>query len=142
MLRVIAGAGAYFARFSADGKLLVTASGAIKFWRVSDGTLLCNFDQAGATCLAIAPNGKWFAYGRGDGAVIVARMPLVILEFSQSNSQSVLGWQGGSGLYQLQSRTDLSAGTWQNVGSATASTSATNSISGTAFYRVQSLPNP
>ena len=49
---------------------------------------------------------------------------------------------GGSGLYQLQQCTNLTSAAWQNVGAPTTATSATNIISGTAFYRVQSLPNP
>ncbi|HEY2951465.1 MAG TPA: hypothetical protein VGK40_02725, partial [Verrucomicrobiae bacterium] len=64
------------------------------------------------------------------------------LEFSQTDSQSVLSWQGGSGLYQLQSRSNLTTGAWQDVGGPTPATSATNTIDGTVFYRVQSLPNP
>jgi hypothetical protein len=49
-------------------------------------------------------------------------------------------WTGGNGPFQLQKATSLPAGnSWQNVGSATSSTSATDTISGgSAFYRVVS----
>jgi len=111
--------------FLRTAKLLVTASGAINFWRVSDGMLLSSYGQAGATCLAIAPNGKWFAYGRGDGTVLVARMPLLVNQIQHVANKVVISWQGGSGLYQLQTCTNLAEGTWQPAGFSTTATRAT-----------------
>ena len=132
--------------FSPDGKILgMVSGGLLKFWRVADGTLLQTYDQEVeglAMCIDIAPNGKLFAYGRGDGAVIVARMPLVIDEITRFGNETVLHWQGGTGLYQLQSRTNLMLGSWENLGGATTNTVATNLSSTTLFFRVQSLPNP
>ena len=130
--------------FSPDGKLLATASGGvIQFWRVSDGAHLVTYDPdpiGPATAVDIAPNGKLFAYGGGE--LVLARMPLLVTEVSRAGNQLTLGWSGGSGLYQLQSTTNMIDGPWQNVGAPTAATASTNAVTGTIFYRVQSLPNP
>ncbi len=133
--------------FSPDGKLLLTASaGILKFWRVDDGRLVTSFDgetQGAVTAVDISPDGKNFAYGRGDGALVLARMPLWVETITHTSGQITLQWQGGSGLYQLQQRTNLTQGTWQNLGSPTAATSSTNATGADSlFYRVQSLPNP
>ena len=64
------------------------------------------------------------------------------LSITRAGNQTILKWQGGSGVYQLQSSTSLPGGTWQNVGSATTNTSATNIASSTLFFRVQNLPQP
>jgi hypothetical protein len=42
----------------------------------------------------------------------------------------------------LQSATNLANSLWQNVGEPTTATAATNPVSATIFYRVQSLPVP
>jgi len=144
VLRILDGGGSYFGRFSADGKLFVTtAPAAIKFWRVSDGTLLRMYDEVDPNPISISSDGKYFAYGRLDGTVVLARMPLVITAISRGSGQTVIQWQGGSGHYQLQQRTNLSSGAWQNVEGPTTSTRATNNLSNAnIFYRVQSLPLP
>ena len=90
----------------------------------------------------ISPDGMLFAYGRGDGTLVLARMPWWVESITRTNGALILQWQGGSGLYQLQQRTDLTQGTWQNVGTPTAATAATNAVTSTTFHRVQSLPNP
>ena len=130
--------------FSPDGKLLVTTSrGLIQFWRVADGAHLVTYDPdpiGPATTVDIAPDGKLFAYGGGE--LVVARMPLLFTEVSRAGNQLVLGWSGGGGLYQLQRTTNVVDGPWQNVGAPTAVTATTNAVTGTVFYRVQSLPNP
>lgn len=143
-VRVIEGGGGSAAKFSADGKTLYTLNnGIIKFWRVSTGALLDTFENTGATCLAVSPDGKYYAYGRGDGALVLARVPLWIETVTQSAGEIILRWQGGSGLYQSQQRTNLTSGTWENVGSPTVATALTNAVSASpVFYRVQSLPNP
>lgn len=133
-------------RFTPDGKLLLTVSilhnaGTLRFWRVSDGTLLASYEGlTGARCLDISPDGKLFAYG--GAALVLARMPLFFTELSLAGNQLTLSWSGGTGLYQLQSTTNVVSGPWQNVGAPTAATAATNTVTGTLFYRVQSLPNP
>jgi WD40 repeat protein len=69
--------------FSPDGEMLITAGqdygaghGAIVFWRVADGSLLRVYNQETSTAVLSAqfsPDGSVFAYGREDGAVVVAR---------------------------------------------------------------------
>ena len=141
-LLVLDGGGG-IAKFSADGKLLYTLGGyTFKIWRVSNGTLASTIPEGSALTFDIAKNGKYFAYGTIQGSVVLARMPLVIDEFSRSGNETVLHWQGGSGLYQLQSSTNLTSGSWENIGSATTNQFATNISSSTLFFRVQSLPNP
>ena len=134
-------------KYSPDGQILLTASQSIlKFWRVSDGKLLVWYDQetqGAATSVDISRDGKLFAYGRGDGTVVVARIPLYMSEISRSGDQLILRWQGGTGRYQLQQRVDLTSGEWQNASEPTTDTSFTATVSGgTVFYRVQSLPTP
>ena len=129
---------------SSDGRTLLSAGSKIKFWRLSDGLLLRTFDAetVGVSALDISKDGRFFAYGRQDGTVVLARMPLWITDVIRNDGQLITHWQGGSGLYQLQSRPSLTSGEWQNVGTPTTATSATNTVAGTVFYRVQSLPNP
>lgn len=51
----------------------------------------------------------------------------------------VLSWEGGLSPFQLQMRTNLTTGAWQNAGGSTINRGATNSFSPPAtFYRVQS----
>ncbi len=49
----------------------------------------------------------------------------------------VLHWRGGTGPYQMQRRTDLATGSWENVGEATMLTNASAAIAGeVGFFRV------
>ncbi len=136
------------ARFSADGKSLLTLSnGAVRFWSVSDGRLLLTYTNLEAFCFAVSPDGKHFAYGTGsqygtNAAVVLARMPLLFTDVSQADGKIILGWSGGAGRYQLQSTTNVATGPWQNVGAPTTAKGATNPVASTIFYRVQSLPDP
>ena len=129
---------------SPDGRTLLSAGSTIKFWRLSDGLRLRTFDAEvqGVSALDISKDGRFFAYGRQDGTVVLGRMPVWITDVSRIDGQLITHWQRGSGLYQLQSRSNLISGDWQNVGAPTAATRATNTVAGIAFYRVQSLPNP
>jgi len=135
--------------FSPNGRWLgMVNNGSLQFWRVSDGKLMRSYDNSGVGvyCLDIAPNGQWFAYGTAAGEVAVARLPLLMTPASRQGGRLMLEWDGGSGLYQLQSCTNLTQGLWHNVGEPTTATcvtnSVTNTLSGAVFYRVESLPNP
>ena len=70
--------------FSPDGQTVIAAGqdytagrGAILFWRVSDGALLRAYTDQTSTAVLSAqysPDGSSFAYGRADGAVVLARI--------------------------------------------------------------------
>jgi WD40 repeat protein len=146
LIAVLEDAG-YIAKFSANGSLLISLdfvnNGLFKIWRVSNGAFLGSYPNTSATAFDIASNGKYFAYGRNDGALVLARMPLVVDSVANAGNQTVIHWQGGSGLYQVQQCTNMGTAFWQNVGGPTTNTSATNNMpAGNVFYRLQSLPNP
>ncbi len=66
--------------FSPDGQTLGSSSvdGTVRFWRVSDGAhLLTIFDGSGVPlrALTVSPDGHYYAYGRYDGTIVVARHP-------------------------------------------------------------------
>ncbi len=64
---------------------------------------------------------------------------LKIAGISVKNSTATISWQGGTPPYQLQRRSSLTQGSWENVGSTTTATEATDTVTGSAmFYRVQS----
>jgi len=135
--------------FTPDGKIAIMSDrdDKIRIWRLSEGQeivrlALYDVETAGINALAMSPKGDLFAFGRLDGKVIVARVPVFITEARLSASNFILQWSGGSGSYQLQQRADLTTSTWQDVGAPTTATGATNNVSGgSLFYRVQSLPN-
>lgn len=133
-------------RFTANGKILVTVNGPlVNLWRVSTGALLASYDisgNGGALCLDVSSDARFFAYGNNDGSVILARMPVTLDTITRTGNETILHWQGGSGLYQLQSTHNFTTNGWQNVGSSTTNTCATNVSPSTLFFRVQSLPNP
>ena len=131
------------ARFSANGKLVVTlANEVFRLWRVPSGESLGSITNSGAVTYALSKNGKYLAYGRNDFAVVLAHLPVVIDSITRTGNETVLNWQGGSGLYQLQSNTSFTTNGWQNLGAPTTNTVATNVSSASQFFRVQSLPNP
>ncbi|HWN94779.1 MAG TPA: WD40 repeat domain-containing protein [Methylomirabilota bacterium] len=141
-LLVLEGGGG-IAKFSANGSLLFTlGDGTFKIWRVSSGSCIGSITNTGALCFDIAKNGKYFTYGRGDGALVLARTPVVLDKIIRTGNQTILAWQGGSGRYRLQSRTNLLSGSWENVGGTTTNVTVTNISSATLFFRVQSLPIP
>ena len=133
--------------FTPDGKSILSAGddGTIRFWRVLDGALLQTYDQetTNITSLVVSPTGRSFGYARRDGTIAVAYLPVLITSITRNGTQSVVQWQGGSGLYQVQQCTNLTTGGWQNIGGSMSNNTATNEIcNGNIFYRVQSLPNP
>jgi hypothetical protein len=66
-----------------------------------------------------------------------AAAPALRLTVSKQGDQIVINWTGGKAPFQLQRRSSLSTGTWENVGAPTTGSSASDTISGqAAFYRV------
>jgi WD40 repeat protein len=133
------------ARFLPSGKTLVSVGrdNTIRFWRVASGQLLKTYDQetTGATSIAVSSDGKLFAYGRRDGTVVVARVPVHLTRVDRGGGQTLLEWEGGAGPYQIQQSTNVAGRVWENVGGLTTNTTAILSGTNTQiFYRVQSLP--
>jgi hypothetical protein len=63
--------------------------------------------------------------------------PLRISNISADGENINLTWQGGLAPYQLQRRSSLTTGDWENVGGVTSATQATDTkASGPMFYRV------
>lgn len=140
-LRTLPSGPGYFVRFSANGQWLYTmVGGDIKFWRVSDGVLLDTFTGVSATCLDVASNGKYFAYGSSNGGVVLAYTPTVITSLTQQRFHTTLQWDGGSGRYQVERRRFSANARWHKVGRPTVATAACF-LGRPAFeYRVVSLP--
>jgi len=72
-------------------------------------------------------------------AFVPAPAPLQIQSFARSGNDIQLTWTGGSPLYQVQTRSSLSTGSWANVGGTTRALSATitNGFGGSSgFVRV------
>jgi WD40 repeat protein len=77
----------------------VNARGSIRFWRVSDGTLLKTYDQTTgqfANAVNVSPDGKLFSYTY-DSTVVVARMPSFQCTYQISPGRADLPASGGGG---------------------------------------------
>ena len=147
----IFGFGVGRARFSADGKTLLTSSNStLRFWRISDGKLLLTYTNVGNGVIAVSPDGKHFAYGTGIGAinetnttVYLARMPLFITEAAVRTNAFQLEWQGGTGLYHVEQRTNGVLGPWQVIAGPMTNTNLSVPLTnGSRLFRVQSVDGP
>ena len=80
----------------------------------------------------LVPLASDFAFG------IDVLVPLHITSIALDSTTATISWKSGQPPYQLQQRTNLAEGTWENVGAPTTATQATNSLTaGPMFYRVQ-----
>ena len=120
--------------------------GSIKLWRISDGTLLQNYNQEtiGASNITFSPTSDWLVYGRGDGTLVKARTPYGGLpEFTTvraEGAQLMLNWRGGDGRYQLQRNSGLGSNVWEDVGSLSGKRAAAVDMTGNQdFFRVRAL---
>ena len=137
-------------RFSADGKTLLTSSnGMFRFWRVADGTLLLTYSTTGNGVFAVSPDGKHFAYGTGTGAIgetnsiYLARMPLFVTGAPAQPHGFQLEWTGGSGLYQVEQRTNGVSGPWEAIAGPTTNTNLSLPLTnGSRFFRIKNLETP
>jgi len=78
--------------------------------------------------------------GFGMAVVYVPLVPtdVVVTGFAVENSTVTISWEGGLPPYQLQRRASLTEGAWEDVGTATTATQATDTVTGAAmFYRVR-----
>ena len=143
------------ARFSADGKTLLTSSnGTLRFWRVSNGKLVLTYTNVGNGVFAVSPDGKHFAYGTGcsgtfcsipdtNYTVVLARMPLLLTEAGVRTNTFQLQWQGGTGLYHVEQRTNGLAGPWEVIAGPMTNTNLTVPMTNSSsFFRVQSVDTP
>ena len=73
---------------------------------------------------------------------MLARWPLLVTGAGIRTNAMHLEWQGGTGLYQVQQRTNLSTGNWEAIAGPLTNTKlevpATNSAT---FFRIRSLTN-
>lgn len=93
--------------------------------------------------LVTAITTSWSANYRGNttfnDTLTVIQSPLQAA-LTLQGAEALLNWTGGVPPYQLQSRTNLTAGDWQDEGAPTDQTSATILLEGTTkFFRVLSL---
>lgn len=120
----------------------VTTPGMIVFWPIHPGDierpLVCyNQETAGASVHAFSPDGTLFVYGCRDGRVALARTPLLITEARRSGDQLLMSWLGGGGRYQVQQRSSLTDGAWENLGEPVSEPTFATPLTGPArFFRV------
>jgi WD40 repeat protein len=104
-------------------------------------------EWTGATAVAFSGDRQFFAYGRVDGTVVLARNPFgatVHMSASREGNGVRLGWQGGNRYYQLQRTTDIVHGPWLDFPGPTTDTNtllAPGSTNGAVFYRVLNCGN-
>lgn len=73
----------YSVDFSQDGRYLMSGSSGdrtVRFWRVADGEQALIYDDEmglGVLCVRFSPDGRYFAYSRRDGTVVLARNPFI-----------------------------------------------------------------
>ena len=133
--------------FSKDGGLLVSGSedGSVRFWRVGDGTLLKLYDQPAGPVLdlVVSPDGRSFAWQVDTThEVVIATMPLMTSGFARVGDQLVYSWQGGTGVYQVQTTTNLLAGSWMNFQGPTTNFGVAMPLPlANTFFRVQNVTN-
>lgn len=156
LTQFLASYGGYYSdslALSPDGLYVVMAaslnSPGMVFLRTGDGGVATLYNQEVISPqnvfspVAFSPDGRWFAFGRGDATVVLARHPFGALRFTTShveNGQLEVAWEGGSGRYQLQQTTNLSGDSWQEIGPPTSLTSATNPVGAAAtFLRIKEL---
>jgi WD40 repeat protein len=134
-------------RFSSDGKSLLTVSnGTLRFWSAADGRFLLAYTNLGTVAIAVAPDGKHFAYGTGsisetNAALVLAHWPLLITGASLRTNTFQLEWQGGdSGVYQVEHRTELDTAPWEVIAGPITNTNLSVPASNrSGFYRVRNL---
>ncbi len=147
--------------FVGEGDIVMTGAGgspgftsddnALRFWRVSDGTELLklehlpvpysNSDRPSIRSLVVSRDTTRYAFARDDGFIAVARMPLFLTRPELGTAGLEIHWVGGTGRYQVQQRSSLTAGSWEDAGPPTPDRHATLPTPAAAsFIRVLSLP--
>ncbi len=115
-------------------------------YRLTDGDDRVIGLWRGATAVAYSSDGHYFAYGRVDGTVVLARnqfdRPVEMSARSEGNAMH-LSWRGGNRYYVLQRKNDIGPGEWQTISPAITTTNAfvIPGVGSNAFYRVLNLGN-
>jgi WD40 repeat protein len=91
----------YSVAFTPEGRFLLSGSGdwTLRVWRLADGQQVRAYDAnrgLGVRSVQCSPDGRWFAYGCSDGAVVVARA--VFLPDEHAWLWRLAWWLWGCGL--------------------------------------------
>jgi WD40 repeat protein len=137
--------GAFSVAFSPDSAMAIVAGTNLSIYGVATGALLSRYADAGSyyqRAVATTPDGRAFLRTAFPGQIFAARLPLWLNSFTYAGPNGLLSWSGGDGHYQLQQRTSLTDGAWQNVGGVLTNRMAEVPLQNpNSFYRVISLPN-
>jgi WD40 repeat protein len=136
----------------------IPSTGAIRFWRLSDGALFKTYDQntgAIAKTLSVSPDGQFFSYAH-DSTVFVARVPAATCVASISPGSANLPTNGGSGVVNVSAPAGCTwkavsrvswikisgpaTGTGDGVVSYTASNSSDSGMTGLLIIAEQTFP--
>lgn len=116
---------------------VVIAPNGKMYWTAPDSLSIgcANIDGSNATTNLVSAGSTAF----GIAAVPVAPALPALVSIKVNGSTATISWAGGAGTFQLQKRTSLTSGSWENVGSPTTATEATDpKVAGGCFYRVVS----
>jgi hypothetical protein len=111
-----------------DGRMYWTASGSLSICSA-------NLDGSDLKTNVVPVSGTAF----GIAAIPVAPAVPAVLSIKVSGTTATISWAGGAGAFQLQKRTSLTSGNWENVNHSPTATEATDTtVPGGCFYRVVS----
>jgi hypothetical protein len=116
---------------------VVLAPNGKMYWTAPDSLSICsaNLDGSNVTTNLVSTRDSAF----GIAVVPVAPAVPALVSIKVNGSTATISWAGGAGTFQLQKRTSLTSGSWENVGSPTTATEATDpKVAGGCFYRVVS----
>jgi hypothetical protein len=136
---------AFAAAFTPDSAMAVVAGSNLAIYDVTSGALISSYADSGShyqKAVATTPDGQAFLRSGWPGQIYSARLPLWISSHSQADGSAFLSWIGSGTNYQVQQRTNLIDGTWQNVGEVITNKTAEVPLQcPNAFYRVIGVPN-
>jgi len=137
--------GAFAVAFTPDSKMAVVAGTNVAIYAVPSGVLIRHYADAGShyqRAVATTSDGQVYLRAAFAGQIYAARLPLFISSFTQAGSDGLLSWIGTGSHYQVQQRTNLVDGAWQNFGDVTTNKAAEIPIQlPGAFYRVMVITN-
>ncbi len=136
---------AFAVAFTPDSKMAVVAGTNVAIYAVPSGALISHYSDAGShyqRAVATTPDGQAFLRTAYDGQIYAARLPLWISSYTQAGGNGLLSWIGSGDHYQVQQRTNLIDGAWQNIGGVMTNRTAEIPLQLPAdFYRVVVIQN-